>query len=137
MIAVLDASAFGPVVLAEENGQILPGLASVLAGDGVAVPAHWHVEVANLLLTAVRRNCLGADERQQAFETLQAVRVETDVAPFDQIVKESWVLASRHGLSMYDAAYLELALRLRLPLATHDAALIRAATSESLPLFGR
>jgi predicted nucleic acid-binding protein len=137
LIAVLDASAFGPILLAEEAGRVLPGLSAALADEGMAVPAHWQIEVANLLLMAVRRGRLPPEEAEQAFRTFEAVRIEIDVSPLDRVIGETWVIAERHMLTMYDAGYLELAIRLDLPLATHDAALIRAAKAESLPLFGQ
>ena len=137
MIGVLDASAFGPIVLAEERNLALRGLAAALACEGMAVPAYWRVEVANLLLVASRRGRLPPEEQDRAFRTFESVIVEVQESPTDRLVGPTWLLAERHKLTMYDAGYLELATRLNLPLATHDAALIRAAKAENVDLFGR
>ena len=136
MTAVVDASAIGSYILADEQRHLLPGLAEVLA-DGVTVPPHWHVEVANLLLIACRRGRLDEAGRRQAQETLATVAVKVDSRSADEVLSRSWELAEAHRLTIYDASYLELAQRAELPLATNDSALIRAAAAENLMLFGR
>jgi predicted nucleic acid-binding protein len=135
--AVVDASAIGPYLLADENRHLLPGLADALAGPGILVPTHWHVEVANLLLIASRRGRLDVASRSQASETISQAIISVDDATAQEALRHSWALAESHRLTIYDAAYLELAMRAELPLATNDKALIKAAVSEDVELFGR
>jgi predicted nucleic acid-binding protein len=96
------------------------------------VPSIWPLEVANALLMGVRRGRIAAEERDhllQAFEQLDLEHdAETRLHAWGGINR----LAGQHWLTVYDACYLELALRRRLPLATLDAALARAAQAEGL-----
>ena len=72
-----------------------------------------------------------------AAATIVALSIAIDPATDNQLWSTTWQLAERHRLTIYDAAYLELALRVGAPLATKDKALIRAAAAESVTLFGR
>ena len=88
------------------------------------VPALWLLEVGNLLLSAQRRKRITADKRRELAAAASALRMKVDreavaIAALDE-------LAARFGISTYDAAYLELALRRSLPLATLDEALLAA-----------
>ncbi|MEO7634512.1 MAG: type II toxin-antitoxin system VapC family toxin [Sphingomicrobium sp.] len=134
---MLDASAFAPVLLEDEASRMLPGLVEALTGPGMAAPAHWRIEVANLLWTAVRRGRLGLAERPIAVQTIAAAVIEFDRSTDDHLYDATWRLAEAHSLTIYDAAYLELALRRGLPLATHDAQLIAAAAKVSVSLYGQ
>ena len=102
--------------------------------DTAVVPSIWWYEIRNALLMAERKKRLGAVDVDLAWNRLQMMRVEIDPAPDSQ---RSLELARRHALTIYDAAYLELAGRLKLPLATGDGALDRAAKAERLELVGR
>lgn len=136
-VAVLDASAFAPVLLEDEAARMLPGLVEALVGPGMAAPAHWRIEVANMLWTAVRRGRLNPTERSAAVQTIKAAVLDFDTTTDQRLYDASWSLAEAHGLTIYDAAYLELAIRRDLPLATHDKNLMAAASKASVPLFGR
>jgi predicted nucleic acid-binding protein len=133
---VLDASAVAPILIADEHGDLLPGLTDKLA-IGVVVPGHWRIEVVNLLLSAVRRGRLTDADLADAIATWDSILVTVDEETDDKLSGSTWQLASRHQLSIYDAAYLELALRRHLPLATNDRALMRASAAEAVALFGR
>ena len=138
MTAILDASAFAPVVIADERTNMLPGLLEALsATSGMIVPPHWRAEVTNMLLVASRKGRMTSDGLAGAIATIDAVIIEVDPISADRLLDASWVLAERHRLTIYDAAYLELAIRRSLPLATHDAALIAAARRESVELFAQ
>ena len=137
MIAVLDASAFAPVIIPDEREQLLPGLQESLEGDELIVPRHWYLEVANMLLMALRRGRIGPTDQEHAMRTLRSVNVEVDEDASAQSLPETWSLAERHQLTIYDAAYLELAKRSGLALATSDRALANAAGRESVQLFGQ
>ena len=99
------------------------------------VPQLWHLEVSNVLLTGLRRSRYSHEMLKEFLADLAAIEVVVD----EQTPKQAWSavvdLAIRYNLTSYDAAYLELAARLRLPLATLDKALVRAAEAEAVPLF--
>jgi predicted nucleic acid-binding protein len=104
-------------------------LDQVAAGTPLIVPAIWSFEVANSLLVLLRRKKIVAEERDRVLTALSGLPLVVD----DEGVRLAWgntsELAVSHGLSVYDAAYLELALRRRLPLASRDEPLCRAARS--------
>lgn len=102
-------------------------LEAVYAGAELHVPALWLLEVANALVVLVRRHRLTEVERTQALAALRqlSVKMDQDGAPL-AFTKLS-TLAAEHGLSVYDAVYLELALRKKLPLACKDGTLRAAA----------
>jgi predicted nucleic acid-binding protein len=134
-MAVIDASIVIAALAPDEASQdALDTIDPFFLGGGHA-PALWMFEIANPLYWKVRRGTLSlalADEvmrsayrMQLTFDQKAPVDVERDIVPI------SW----KHGLTIYDAAYLELALRLRLPLASIDDALIRAASAEGVTVL--
>ncbi len=98
---------------------------------GAFVPQLWHLETRNSLLTAERRGRLSASEVNERLDALKVLPIQTDEEPDLQVAFD---LARMHGLSFYDALYVELARRLSAELATLDAALGRAAAAEGIPL---
>ena len=98
---------------------------------GAFVPQLWHLESRNSLLTAERRGRLSASEVNERLDALKVLPIQTDEEPDLQVAFD---LARMHGLSFYDALYVELARRLSAELATLDAALGRAAAAEGIPL---
>ncbi len=95
-------------------------------------PSLWPVEVGNALLTATRRNRIRVDEWPLIRASLAALPIEIDAVNPTRVWGASLALASAHQLSVYDSTYLELAVRLQLPLATLDGALRSAAQSLGL-----
>ena len=130
-------SAFAPILIADERERLLPDLQSELETGGMVVPPHWYLEVANMVLMAVRRGRLQPPDQEYAMRTIRSVNLSVDEHMREQLLSETWRLAELHRLTIYDAAYLELAARRGLPLATSDQALIEAAGHESVALFGR
>jgi predicted nucleic acid-binding protein len=125
---VLDCSATLPWVFADEASPAADALLERLVrGERAWVPALWHLELGNVLLGAKRRNRID----QAGIEAFLARISIYDIAVDDQTMERAWQktldLALQHGLSTYDAAYLELALRRGLPVATLDRELIAAA----------
>ena len=103
-----------------------------LEEDGAVVPQLWHLEIRNSLLTAERRGRISLDEIDERLDALSGLPIQIDEDPD---LRSAFDLARRHGLSFYDALYLELAKRQRAELATLDRALGRAAASEGVPLL--
>jgi predicted nucleic acid-binding protein len=116
-------------VHAQASGTSDELLDRVAAGAPLVVPTLWPFEVANSLLVLLRRKKLLAEDRARALGALARLPlVVDDEGPRLALGKIS-ELAAAHGLSVYDAVYLELAVRRRLPLASRDAALRRAAAA--------
>ena len=102
-------------------------LEKVAAGTPLVVPTLWPFEVANSLMILLRRKRILAEERHRALGALARLPLVLDDEGCRLAFERISELAADHGLSVYDAAYLELALRRQLPLASRDAALRRAA----------
>ncbi len=100
------------------------------------VPAIWRLEIANSLLMAVRRGRVDAEFRDEALTDLALLNITTD--PDTDVFAWSTTLrlADRYRLTLYDAAYLELAQRRGLPLATLDQELRAASSVIGVPLLG-
>lgn len=96
-----------------------------LATESAGVPALWHVEVANGCIVAERRRLLGAADTDRFLAHLSDLPIETQSGPAGAL--RTLRVARDLGLTAYDAAYLELAQRLGVPLATFDRALAKAA----------
>jgi predicted nucleic acid-binding protein len=107
-----------------------------VAKEGAIVPSLWRLEVANILKIGIRRGRNTAQFRDAALMDLETLPIEID----DQTDLHAWHttlhLADLHNLTLYDASYLELALRRDLPLASLDRDLRAAATAESIRLLG-
>jgi predicted nucleic acid-binding protein len=100
------------------------------------VPVHWPLEVANALLMAVRRARIDAGFRDAALRDLAALPIVLDPETSSRAWHDTLRLADAHRLTAYDAAYLELAHRRALPLATLDAELRAAARAFGVTLLG-
>ena len=104
-------------------------LQRVRDGDSVRVPAHWPTEVSNGLLVALRRKRLTLDDVRGHTGDLQQLPIEAEPALPPAAAQLVLELAIQHNLTIYDATYLDLALRLNLTLATLDMELRKAATA--------
>lgn len=124
---VVDASAVLATVLKEERTPASVALRERIAVDGAVVPALWWLEVANVLLLAERKGRVASGDRATALGSLAALPITTDAETASRAWSDTLALAEGHRLTVYDAAYLELALRRRLPLATLDKELRDAA----------
>ena len=136
MKLVLDASATIALLLDEPlPGHVKEALIEALA-DGPIVPSIWKLEIANVLSLVTRRRALSIDQRGSFIQDLSRISFEVDATDVEQAWGEILTLIDFHGLSSYDAAYLELARRRRLPLATLDKALGKAAIADGVEVIG-
>lgn len=119
---VVDASVSAAWFLPDEATPFTEAALQATAAVEVWVPALWLLEVGNLLLSAQRRKRIGAAKRRELVGAAAALRLRVDREPVSMVELDA--LAARHKFSAYDAAYLELAVRRSLPLATVDAALM-------------
>jgi predicted nucleic acid-binding protein len=116
-----------------------PGTAAVLTQveeDGASVPTLWRLEVANGFQMALRRGRIDATYRDASIADLTLLRITIDQDTDAYAWTTTLRLAERFLLTTYDAAYLELAQRLSLPLATLDRELRAAAAALGLALIG-
>ena len=125
---VIDASATLPWCFDDEATSYAEGLLNrCAAGEEVMVASVWPLEITNGLLSAQRRGRVTAERVEQFL--VQILRLRIHVEPFttQQAVRDVKQLAQTHQLTAYDAAYLALALRYNLPLATFDIELMQAS----------
>jgi predicted nucleic acid-binding protein len=133
---VVDASATLPWCFEDEATPGTDNLLNrLLSGDRISVPAHWPTEVSNALLMAVRRNRIASEQLELFWDNLAALPIDVEQPLSPAQAKAVLSLAMQHKLTAYDAAYLELARRQGLPLATLDQDLREAAPREGVVLI--
>ena len=137
MSLVVDSSATLAWVYSEETTEAISEVLARLTDRGAWVPALWRLEVANVLQMNVRRGRHDAAFRDAALTDLAMLPISIDPETDQQAWGATVRLAARHRLTVYDAAYLELAQRRGLPLATLDKELRDAATAEGVILLGK
>jgi predicted nucleic acid-binding protein len=120
MAFVLDCSVALAWVLPDEGNDYADGLLNRLVAEGAIVPPVWPLEVGNVLLVALRQRRIRQTELEPIIERLARLPIEVDVRATDHALAAVLVLAGQHGLTTYDASYLDLAQRRGLPLATLD-----------------
>lgn len=132
---VLDASVTIAWALAGEvRSEEARALVDRVADEAAVVPALWRLEVGNALLSAERRNRIKPERVDAVWRQLNELPIEIDAETNARAWSGTAALARRHGLTLYDASYLELAARRSLPLATFDGPLARAAAAEKVAL---
>ena len=124
---VIDASIALAWCFEDEATAATDALVLRVRGEGAVVPAHWPLEVLNALLAAERRGRIKRAEASAHVRTIEDLGVDVDEETVRRASHATLALARAERLSLYDAAYLELALRRGFPLATLDKALAKAA----------
>lgn len=132
MPIVVDVSVIIASALGETHSRLDATLKQLDESDWL-VPSLWWFEVRNAFVVNERRRRLRTEETAGHLRDLARVRIAFDGIP-DEVAVMS--LARRHRLTVYDAAYLELAQREQLPLATLDASLVEAARREGVAIVG-
>lgn len=134
---VVDTFAALAQSFANERTAKTQALLLSLDRDVGVTPAIWPAEMANAFLMAERRKRISAADIAQYLSDLAVLplRAERPLAPDDMAAVID--LARRHQLSTYDASYLDVALRLKLPLATRDEDLAAAAAAQGVKLLLR
>jgi predicted nucleic acid-binding protein len=121
---------------AEETTAAVRKVFELVEDAGAWVPSLWRLEVANVLELGVRRGRSDSVFRDAALDDLAEFPIAIDAETDQRAWTATLSLAIDRKLTVYDAAYLELAKRRRLPLATLDNDLRRAATAEGVQLLG-
>lgn len=111
-------------------------LDSLAADYTFLVPNLWHLEAANALVRAQKREWLTTTQMHCFLDLVEQLPLTVDNQTAKQAMSATILLASEHNLSAYDAAYLELALRHQASLATLDVDLRKAANKINVPIFG-
>ncbi len=127
---VVDNSVVSGWYLENQATPYTAAIAEQLLDDRAWAPALWELELTNVLRTACLRQRMVAQQAQQVLVNIAQLPIEIDrhAVPRSELL----ALALRFGLSTYDAAYLELALRRQLPMATQDEALRAAAQASGV-----
>jgi predicted nucleic acid-binding protein len=122
-------------MLPDEDVPGVPAVLDTVVARGAYAPSIWPLEVANALLIAMRRGRITAQHRKTALAALGDLPVRIDETAPSLAWATLSEIAEELQLTVYDAAYLELALRKGIPLATLDMPLKRAAASAGAQLF--
>lgn len=127
MAFVLDASCALALAFDEPSLDQVPDLHKRITSEGVYVPPLWKWDIANAMVSAARRTPKEPDTVMAQLYVFERLPIAID----DESLEGAWgatsVLALKHKMTAYDAAYLEISLRRSLPVATFDVALARAA----------
>jgi len=108
-----------------------------LTAEAALVPSHWFLEVLNVLVMAEKRQRIAAADANNFLHLLAALDIQTDHETSARAFDHLPPLCRSHGLTSYDAAYLDLAVRRRLPLASLDDNLRQAAIGLGIQVLGK
>lgn len=129
---VLDASIVITWAMRDEDHPLADLAFLEIQSGSVIVPGIWWYEIRNVLVLNERRNRISPDDSNRFLLALEQLSIDVDLPPSGTEVVD---LSRKYKLSVYDAAYLALAMRERVPLATLDKALQAAAQAAGVPLL--
>lgn len=135
-LLILDSSATLAWIYGDETTEAIRQVFYAIAENGAVVPALWRLEIANSLTIAIRKRRIDPDFRRAALADLALLDITTDQQTDSHAWTDTLNLADQFRLTVYNAAYLELARRRELPLATLDQELRTAATATGVTLLG-
>ncbi|MEQ1856466.1 MAG: type II toxin-antitoxin system VapC family toxin [Longimicrobiales bacterium] len=132
---VLDASVALAWCFGDEGGDYAMGVLEVLRTSEAVAASHWGLEVANAFLVAERRGRIDSGDVPRLARFLLALPIAVDPVARRRAVESIHRMGRAHRLSAYDAAYLELAVRHGIPIATLDSELRVAAEAEGVGIL--
>lgn len=132
---VVDCSIAMAWHLPDEVDAANLGIYERVVREGAVVPAHWPLEIGSVLTSNLRRGRIDRPFLAAVLENLRRLPITVEPGSRERTWGAVIELAAAHGLTVYDAAYLELARRRRLPLATLDRELAAAATAAGTPVL--
>lgn len=132
---VIDASVALAWCFPDEANDYADGVLVALEDQTIIVPAVWPLEVANALLVGERRKRIRLPEVRRFVDLLKGLDIVVDAQPVADTVSNILPMAREYDLSSYDAAYLDVAVRQDVPLATLDGALQKAALKAGIKIF--
>jgi predicted nucleic acid-binding protein len=131
---VVDNSVVMSWCFQDQSNSYADSVLDRLADSSATVPSVWALEVVNVLLAAERRKCISQTDSERFINLLAQLPIFIEYESPARAMKDLLGLGRAHRLSSYDAAYLDLAIRKGLPLATLDKNLRTAAKAEKLSL---
>jgi predicted nucleic acid-binding protein len=134
-VFVLDCSVTMAWCFKDETDRYAAPVLDRLDRDTALVTSIWPLEVGSALVVAERRRRLTEGDAARFFDLLAGLPIVVSELSLAQVAGHVVALARRYGISVYDAAYLDLAIREGAPLATRDSGLRRAAADAGVPLF--
>ena len=132
---VIDCSATMSLVFLDERSSITKKIESSLIENEAVVPSIWSYETANVLYVAERSKRISVAEVEEIADTLENLPIAVDSVSATKTLGKTLHLAREYKLTVYDAAYLELAMRKGTLLCTFDKALIIAAKRADVKLL--
>lgn len=135
MSLVLDAAMAVAWLFEEERSPAAQDVLNMVSEGGAVVPSLWRLEVANVLRNSVRKGRCDAAYADSALQRFARLPIEVDTETDARAWGAIRDLSNAEGLTTYDAAYLELAIRLNLPLASGDGTLVAAAIRHDVAVF--
>lgn len=136
MPLVVDASVALAWALPDESSTYADAVLAVAEREGLRVPELWAREIANGLAVAYLRKRITAADEQAFLTALSHLNIEVEeTASALDVIRDGTAAATRYGLTAYDAAYVDLAARERLTLATLDNAMRKAAEQSRVTVF--
>ena len=124
---VLDCSVTVAWLFDHEATPETDAILDRLKDESAIVPDHWRLQIGNVLVQAERRKRIAVAQIAAYLDLLNQLTIHVDSETGDRAFREILTLARTEGLTTYDAAYLELAMRHGVQLATQDVALVQAA----------
>ena len=134
---ILDCSMTMAWCFADESTPETMSIQDRLASEAAVVPAHWFLEVVNVLTMAEKRKRISPDDASQFVQLLSVLDIQVDEEASRRAFDHILPLCRSHGLTSYDTAYLDLVLRRQLPLASLDDALRQGVTSHGMQVLGK
>ncbi len=132
---VVDNSIVMAWCFEDERNEYADSILEYLEAGEAFVPAIWPLEVGNVLLVAERKKRLSEASIVRFLALVNNLPITVEQETPERMLKEIVSLARENGLSTYDASYLDLAMRLGLPISTKDASLLKAAKKCQVPFF--
>lgn len=130
---VIDCSVCIPWYIRDEASQFCDQLGLAVHRSEAWVPSLWRAELVSAVVNAQRRKRITGDQRRDVLKNANSLPLRID-HEMPSVIELS-EFAAGHSLTAYEAVYFELARRRKLPLATLDAALVKAARAAKLPLI--
>ena len=136
MRLVVDASVALAWGLPDENSAYADAVLAVVEREGLRVPELWAREIANGLAVAYLRKRITSPDERAFLVALSRLSIEVEeTSSALTVIRDGTAAAMRYGLMAYDAAYVDLASRERLTLATLDTAMRKAAEQSGVKIF--
>lgn len=132
---VIDTSIIIAHLLDDEESAIADAVIASLHQYKPIAPSFLSLEISNILLVAEKRCRIHSAKRPQLIEIINGFEITEEVYSQERVFSRVLPMAACHGLTAYDAAYLELATRLSIPLATLDKKLRAAAQVQGVSIF--